>query len=261
VRPAGRFGLAALEVVALSLIGSRAHAVDPFEIQVYDGAVNDPRTAGIELHVNSVVSGRRDAVPPEIPADHQTHFTFEPSLGITNSWELGGYLQTALRADGRFDYAGIKLRSKFVLPPSAGSRFRFGVNLEVSRLPEAYDRGRWGMEVRPIVTSPAGGGRLYFAVNPIVDFALAGPDADQAPSFEPGATALYVFSGVASIGLEYYANLGPLGSWLPGHEQEHYLFEVFNVLKWKHWEVNGGIGEGLTAGSNPFVVKVILGFK
>lgn len=240
---------------------SAARAVDPFEIQVYDANVDEPKTAGIELHVNSVVSGRRDAVPPELPAHHQTHFTFEPSLGISDWWELGGYLQTTLRGDGSFDYAGVKLRSKFVLPRPWLGGLRFGVNLEVSRLPQTYDPARWGGELRPIATVTVAGERLFLGVNPILDFGLSGPEARQAPAFEPAATALYVFRGVASVGLEYYANLGPFGRWLPGGEQEHYLFQVLNILKWQRWEFNGGVGEGLTHGSNPFVVKAILGFR
>jgi hypothetical protein len=40
----------------------------------------------------------------------------EPAIGITDWWEAGFYLQTALLADGSFDYAGSKLRTKFVIP-------------------------------------------------------------------------------------------------------------------------------------------------
>ena len=73
--------------------------------------------------------------------------------------------------------------------------------------------------------------------------------------------ALYVVEDLLSIGVEYYAGLGPITGWLPAGQQEHTLFEVVNVLAWRHWEVNIGIGEGLTNASNPFVGKVILGFN
>ena len=42
----------------------------------------------------------------------------EPSLGLEPWWEVGAYFQTAVRRDGTFDYAGVKLRSKFVTPPT-----------------------------------------------------------------------------------------------------------------------------------------------
>ena len=99
------------------LLSSPAWAINPFEIQVYDGTANAPGVFGLELHVNYVANGLTTATSPELPQNHQTHFTLEPSYGLTPWWEIGGYFQTALRADGTFDYAGVKLRSKWVTPP------------------------------------------------------------------------------------------------------------------------------------------------
>lgn len=253
--------LVGLVAIAVVLSPGVARAVDPFEIQVYDGNVNAPGQVGIETHLNTVIAGRREATAPELPANHQSHFTAEFPIGITSWWEGGVYLQTALLADGSFRYGGSKLRSKFVAPARAGSPFRFGVNLEVSRLPEEFDRDRWGAEIRPIATWSSAGGAVYASVNPIVDVSLAGPGRGDAPAFEPAATVLYVVDGLASFGLEYYADLGPIGDWSPASAEEHYLFEVFNLLRWKRLELNGGVGEGLTEGSNRFVAKVILGFR
>jgi hypothetical protein len=248
-------------VVPVALASGDARAVDPFEIQVYDGGAVDRGHASLEIHVNSVVSGQHEAVPPELPSQHQSHFTAEGAFGIVDWWEAGAYLQTALLPDGSFEYAGAKLRSKFVLPARGASPFRWGLNLEVSRLPERYDPDRWGAEIRPIATWSSASGAAFAAVNPIVDVSLAGPGRSQAPSFEPAATILYVFRGFASLGFEYYANLGPIGDWLPAGVQEHYLYEVINVLRFAHLELNAGVGEGLTEGSNRFVAKMIIGFR
>src|SRR5271169_3442576 len=105
--------------VAVILLATQASAVDPFEIQVYDGTANPPGVFGLELHVNTVPIGLLTSPsPPEYPQNHETHFTLEPSLGLFSWWELGGYFQTALRGDQAFDYAGVKLRNKFVTPPT-----------------------------------------------------------------------------------------------------------------------------------------------
>jgi hypothetical protein len=261
-RRASRRSLALLRgplAAAVLLAARSAGAVDPFEIQVYDATVNPPGTPGIELHVNGVISGPTTAVPPELPPNHQTHLTAEPSFGILPWWEIGGYLQTAIRPDGDFDFAGVKLRTKFVRPPAPERPFGWGINLELSRLPEIYDRARWGAEVRPIATARAATGHLFFSINPILDWDLAGPEASGRPSFEPAATALYVRDGLGSVGLEYYGNFGPLGAWLPASAQEQYLFEVVNVSRWSRLEVNVGLGEGFTAASNHLVGKMILG--
>src|SRR6478735_8697072 len=91
-----------------------ALAVDPFEIQVYDGTADAPGEYSAELHANRVFSGLTTATPPELPANHQTHLTLEPAMGVLPWFEPGAYLQTAILADGTFRYAGVKLRSKFV---------------------------------------------------------------------------------------------------------------------------------------------------
>jgi hypothetical protein len=242
--------------VALAVIAAprAARALDAFEIQVYDGTANAPGAAGLELHVNDVVSGLETAPPPELPSHHQAHFTLEPSFGVTSWWELGGYLQTALRADGAYDYAGVKLRSKLVTPPRWSARARLGVNVEVSALPERYEADRWGLEVRPIAAWDAG--PLSVAVNPIVDVPLTGGPA----TFEPAATALAVLRGRASFGVEYYAALGPLTGLAVAREQQHYIYEVVNLLAVPGFELNAGVGQGLTETSNPLVIKLILGY-
>jgi hypothetical protein len=244
---------------ALLFRASIAQALDPFEIQVYDGSINAPGVAGIELHANTVVSGLRAARPPELPPNHQTHLTIEPAVGITGWWEVGAYLQSSVQGDDSYRFAGAKLRSKVIRPAGPSDRLRLGVNVEVSWLPEAYDADRWGAEVRPIAGWTGAQGRVALAFNPIIDVSLGGKD--HKPALEPALSAAYVIRGLLSIGIEYYANFGAIGDWLPIAAQEHYLFEVVNVLAWKSLEINAGIGEGLTGASNDLVAKTILGFS
>lgn len=255
-----RRGVASSAALALllSVASRRAHATDPFEIQVYDGTANAPGVPGIELHVNTVPIGLKTAPPPEYPLNAQTHFTLEPSLGLFPWWELGGYFEMALRGDQAFDYAGVKLRNKFVTPPTWSPHWRLGLNIEFSLVPETYDRGRWANELRPIVAFE--NGQIAFAFNPIVDTSLAGPDASAGPTFEPCVSLAYKIREVVSVGFEYYSNLGPFSGFLPWREQEQYVYEVVNLLSVPHLELNAGVGEGLTDGSNRLVLKMILGY-
>jgi hypothetical protein len=245
-------------VIASALFfAADARAVDPFEIQVYDGTADAVGEAGLELHLNEWATGHRDAVAPALPLHGQFHATLEPSFGVMPFWELGAYLQTALRDDGSFDYAGAKLRSKFVTPPHWDAHWRLGLNLELSLLPKTYDHDRWGSEVRPIV-----GWASYdwlFVVNPIFDQALAGGDASAGPSFEPAAKASRRWGPIA-VGLEYYASFGPLSAPLPWRSQEHYVYETVDLLSVDQFELNVGIGEGLTPASAGIVAKVIVGY-
>jgi hypothetical protein len=248
---------AAAALLAALAVAREARAVDPFEIQVYDGTANAVGAVGVELHLNDWATGHRDATPPELPLHGQFHATLEPSFGLMPFWELGAYLQTALRDDGTFEYAGVKLRSKFVTPPKWDAHWRLGVNLELSLLPDTYDHNRWGSELRPIASWESE--QWLFAINPIFDQSLAGSDASLGPSFEPALKAARTLGPVA-LGLEYYASFGPLGALLPWKEQEHYLYEVVDLLSVEHFELNAGLGEGLTPGSAGVVAKVIVGY-
>ncbi len=240
------------------LLPSVALATDPFEIQVYDGTANQKGAFGLELHVNSVFRGLRENNGPELAQNRVTHFTFEPSFGLTSWWELGMYLQAALLPDGSLDYAGIKFRSKFVSPPKWHKRWRLGANFELGLLPERFDRGRYGIEIRPIAAWE--NDHWLFAVNPIVDLTVTRPDVEEGPAFQPAAMALYVFKDRVSLGLEYYANFGPFAKPLPLSKQEQYIYEVVNLLTIDHFELNIGFGQGLTESSNSFVAKTVLGY-
>jgi hypothetical protein len=251
--------IAAFLLGALLLGASRALAGDPFEIQVYDGTANATGVPGLELHLNDWATGNRESVPPEAPLNGQFHATLEPSLGVTTYWELGAYLQGAVRTDdGVVDWAGVKVRSKFVTPPSWHPHWRFGVNLEVSYLPPAYDHDRWGSEVRPIAAYHDDD--WLFAFNPILDQPLAGVDASQGPSFQPALKVARTVGPIA-LGFEYYATLGPLSAILPWREQQQQVFEVVDLLSLERWELEVGVGEGLTTATEGVVLKAIVGYS
>jgi hypothetical protein len=247
-------------VAAMVLTSARARAGDPFEIQVYDGTANAPGVFGLELHLNDWATGNRtDYTPPEAPLHGQFHATLEPSFGLFPWWEIGAYLQGAVRTDdGVVDWAGVKLRSKFVTPPSFDPHWRLGANFEVSYLPATYDHDKRGSEIRPIVAwyDPD----WLFALNPILDQPLAGSDASQGPSFEPALKAARTVGPVA-LGIEYYATLGPVSAVLPWSQQQQQIFECVDLLSVEHLELNACIGEGLTAASEGVVVKTILGYS
>ena len=251
--------VASLAIAFLSTLAGSSRATDPFEIQVYDGTANPVGVPGLELHINDWATGHHEATLPEAPLHGQVHWTLEPSLGVAPFWELGAYLQLAARTDaGVFDWAGAKLRLKFVTPPGWDAHWRLGVNLELSYLPATYDASRWGSEVRPIVAWQDEA--WLFVVNPILDQSLANPGATNGPSLEPAAK-VWRSLGRFALGVEYYGNLGPVSSLLPLRDQEHYVFEAIDILHVEDIELNAGVGEGLTAASAGIVIKAILGYE
>lgn len=251
--------LAGVAAVAALLSAARpARAVDPFEIQVYDGTADARGQGGLELHLNDVANGVKTPSGTELPEHGVVHATFEPSYGIFPFWEIGSYFQTAIRDDGKVDYGGVKLRSKLVAPPGWSRHLRLGVNLELSIIPDTYDKDVYASEVRPIF-GWADDDWLFIA-NPILDIPWAGPDWQSGPTFEPAAKAMRTLFGKLGVGFEYYGNVGPIAKPVKLDAQEQYVYEVLNLEGVRDLKVNFGIGEGLTSASNPFVIKMIVGY-
>lgn len=242
---------------AALLVSSVVAAADPFEIQVYDGDANDPGVASLELHVNYNHAPKRPVSPPEMAWHKQTHFTFEPALGITRFWELGAYFQLAATVDGTMYWAGTKLRTKFVTPEGWHPHLTLGLNFEFAFIPQAFDPDRYGGEIRPIL----GWEDKYFhvATNPNITFSVAGQGVRTGPELNPAISVVGKIPDIVSLGVEYYASIGPLAKPSPVKSQEHYLFGVANILAFAGWEINFGVGAGLTPSSNDVIVKAIFG--
>jgi hypothetical protein len=234
-----------------------ARAVDIFEIQVYEGDINPAGHAGLELHTNFVAAGRAaPAFPGEMVPDRSLRLTLEPSLGVFSFWELGAYLQLTT-APGRSQWAfgGYKLRSKLIVPRERTGRFTLGLNFEVGRGVAVLGSDDWNTEVRPIISWWAG--RWFVAVNPIVGWALSG-DTSAAPEFEPCAKLRFDAGHQVGLGVEYYAGLGRIGS-MPGwSEQQHVIYLVGDLLDGPI-ELNVGLGRGLTAATDEWNFKIIVG--
>ena len=82
----------------------------------------------------------------------------------------------------------------------------------------------------------------------------------MSPAFAPALMALFKVANKVSFGVEYYGDIGPVASPASSAEEKHYLFEVVNLIAIPAFELNAGIGEGLTRGSNDLVAKVIVGY-
>ena len=234
-----------------------AAAQDAFEIQVYDSEIADPGDVGVEVHLNYVAVGEGAmSSSGELPSDHVTHLTLEPHVGLARWCEAGAYFQTALRPDGSFDYAGVKLRLKTRVPRKlARGLVGLALNFEISAVPRTYEATGLGGELRPIVD--VAWKRLYASVNPILGFDFFGGDAGH-PQLEPAATVLISVMEGWAMGVEYYGALGPIDHPLPASEEVHRLF-VVTTLSHKWFGIHVGGGYGFAAGDK-WIAKAILSF-
>jgi hypothetical protein len=240
--------------------GSVAQAQDAFEIQVYDSETAATGSFGSEVHLVYVADGVTRPEGGELPSHHVLHATWEPHIGLSSFLEGGFYLQTALRPDGTWDYAGFKGRLKGRVPfRFARGLLGFAANVEVSTVPAAYDAAELGMELRPILDLEWG--RLYASVNPILAMDLQKSLAGH-PRFEPAARLAVRAVSSLVIGGEYYGAIGPLDQLLPAAAQVH---QLFGTVGWayssgkKTYTIDAGVGHGFVAGDR-WVAKMILGF-
>jgi hypothetical protein len=91
------------------------------------------------------------------------------------------------------------------------------------------------------------------AANPILGLSSDGP------TFEPAVSAKVKIAGAIAAGGEYYGDFGAIAKPLGWHDQEHYVFEVIDLLAIRRLELQFGLGEGVSPGSHPLIGKMIAG--
>lgn len=249
-----RCGLVLLGFVALPV-----RAQDAFEIQVYNAETAAPQAVGVEAHLNHFFVGSLLADGDELPTNHVTHLTLEPHIGIADWCEAGGYFLSAIRADGTFDVAGLKLRFKVRWPKRLWGVLGLALNHELSFTRNDYEAGQLAAEIRPVIDLQWE--RLYLAANPIIAVPLGGAQAGSA-AFEPSFKASARVLPFLNVGAEYYAAFGPIRTPTPLAQQAHRLFGALD-FEWKwgrqSYAVNFGVGYGFT-GPEKWIAKLIFSF-
>jgi hypothetical protein len=224
------------------------------EIQVYNAEIASVGQWTYEQHLYYAGAGQiQPVVPGGFSSNHALQGTPEFAYGIADWWEGGFYLPFAT-SDGQFLSDGAKLRSLFVVPDAAKRSFFYGINFELGYELPRFSSTPWGLEIRPIIGLR--NAEWEFIVNPIVDLSFgAGGEADFAPAVRLARN----LGNDRFIGLEYYADFGKIGSFLPVQEQNQQLFAVTD-FKLSKLDVELGAGYGFTMGSDRFVIKAILGY-
>jgi hypothetical protein len=247
----------ALSLAAAALVPVPARGQDLFEIQVYPYETVEPHHTMVEFHMNYFPSGTRNAEAGQFPNNHQFHFTTEITHGLTPYWELAGYLVTAWVPDVGPKFAGARIRPRFRLPEKWRLPFRVSVSTELGFSKHQFEANTITLEIRPILEKEKG--KWYFAVNPDFTKSFRGPDAHRGFGMEPGVKVSYTVRKRFSPGIEYYAETGPIAHFDTLHNQHHLIFPTLDINTNPNWEINMGVGRGLTGTSEHWVVKWIIG--
>jgi len=252
-RRSSRQRLCLLAGAAVSVVlGQPAHATD--EIQVYNAGIAAPGQFTIQQHLNYVALGIKDPpFPGGLVSHNSINGTPEFAYGVTDWWEVGLYLPFAIQ-DQRFMSDSFKLRTLFVSPNADQRNFFYGVNFEFSNTTPKFSQSRFGLEIRPIIG--VRNADYEFIVNPIVGIGFGKYSEEH---FTPAARLARKLGPDLFVGLEYYADFGQIGSFGKLDDQQHTLFAVTD-FKLGVFDVNFGVGYGLTPASDRWVVKTIVGY-
>ena len=240
--------------IALAMLAGRTRADLPDEIQVYDDSLNKPGEFGLEIHTNHSFGGdTARSFPGEIVSADASRLTFEFSYGLGAHFEAGMYLDFVAPDHQGLQFAGPKLRLKWVGQQAAEAGVFYGLNLELGHLSHSADPGRPSGELRPILGIR--NAEWLAIVNPILTFSLGEGAATRTPVFSPGVKLGRRVAQGVMLGTEVYRDIGPLNHFSPGGEQATEVFLVLDVERgWLPF--NFGVGRGFN-GADPWIVKAI----
>ncbi|MFZ6747403.1 hypothetical protein [Undibacterium sp. Ren11W] len=241
-------------LIILCAINNQAWAASE-EIQVYMDEINAPKQFGLDIHTNFVMSGNRTPDYPGAQAPGRVfRITPEFSYGLTPNWELGAYILMSHAASENSTVDGEKIRLKFLATKASDQGFFWGANLEIGRVAYRIDENPWNAELKGMFGYR--GDRWTVATNPNIGWKISGP-VESPSSFHLDSKIAYKTDHDLEVGLESYNEFGPIHHMGHLDQQSQTVFAVvdFNV---RGWDLNLGIGRGLTSASDRWVAKAII---
>jgi len=230
---------------------------DNYEIQVYGSDTVEPRATMVEFHTNFTVNGSKSEINGVRPTEHAWHETIEITQGFNDWFETGFYIFTSARSGAGWDWVGDHIRPRFRIPERWHWPVGLSLSNEIGYQRRSFALDSWTWEIRPIVDKKLG--PWYLAFNPVLGKSLHGDNASKGFEFSPNVKVSYDFSKVISGGLEYYSAAGPVGSFDPIAEQQQQFFPSIDLNVSPNWELNFGVGVGVTRSTDHLIIKGIIG--
>jgi hypothetical protein len=254
-----RILLLLLAIAALLLPAMPAAAQDNYEIQVYPYETVAPGRTMVELHSNFTIEGSKQKIDGLYPTNHAFHETIEITHGFTDWFETGFYIFMSARSGQGWQWVGDHIRPRFRVPEKWHWPVGVSLSNEIGYQRRQFSVDTWTWEMRPIVDQKLG--RWYWSLNPTFDRSFHGPGVSQGMVFSPNFKFSYDFTPKISGGFEYYGAVGPITGFDPVSQQQHQIFPVVDLNLAPEWEINFGLGIGLTRSTDHLIAKLILGYR
>ncbi len=249
---------AAYAVLLCALAAPVADAQGNYEIQVYGAPTMAPRTTMFELHSNFTFQGSKGiGADGTFGTNHALHETIEITQGLTGWSEIGFYYFTSEQRGSGINWVGSHIRPRVRVPDSWKWPVGVSLSTEFGYQRAEFSADTWTWEIRPIIDKTMG--PWYVALNPAMSRAWKGPGTTRGVEFEPNVKVGYDFSPKVNAGIEYYGAMGKIGDFDPAKEQEHMFFGAVDLDVSPDWEINFGMGVGVTSPTDHLLFKLILG--
>jgi hypothetical protein len=98
-------------------------------------------------------------------------------------------------------------------------------------------------------------------VLPTIGRSLHGESSGRGLQFSPNGKFSYDVTKKVAAGLEYYGSVGPLTSFDPFRDQQQQFFPTIDLNLTPRWEINFGLGVGVTRSTDHLIAKFILGYR
>ncbi len=230
----------------------KAAAQDPFEIHVYEYEPMKLGEYSLEAHLNWMPQGTAEREGTLLPTGNQTHLTFEPTIGFSDSFAVGFMFLNAWEPGYTPQFAGWRVLPHFYAPESWHLPVRLGFVAEFSFQKDRYEENSRRAELRPIVDREFEHWQVVF--NPVFERALHGPGTRHGWNFEP-AMLLRWKRKVLSPSLEYYGEVESINVRPHGQPSVHQLFAGGDWQATPQFLINFGVGFDLGERGPGVVVK------
>lgn len=253
--------IAAFATVLIAIAGRPARSQDLFEIQVYEYETVEKAKWNLETHFNYISRGTEAFDGTAAPTDGQSHLSFELTRGVTEDFEMAGYLLLARQPGKGPEYAGTRLRPRVKAPLRWKLPVDLSFSIEFGFPRPQYEANSATLELRPVIEKTLRRWRLSF--NPVLTRALRGPDSGKGFEFEPGAKIACFLRGKdrLNLGLEYYGSTGPITDFRRIDDQVHILVPSVDIFFNDRAMINLGVGFGLTGAGEHLIVKSRFGYR
>ena len=255
-----RIQIVALSVCVLAILADarQSHAIDFYEIQIYDTDTEPVGHLMLELHSNTTTTATGESAKNQMDV-HQIHETLEATYGVLRWVEIGQYFATAKLSNGDYEYAGSRTKIHFGIPQTFEWPVQFGGNIEFDYMRRAAEENPLNLELRPII------GGTYKKFRLVVNLALekpfSGPTTHRGVQFEPSGELVYDLHRWVSPAIEYYADMGAIQPLEKVQDQQHFIVPTLNFHFLPQLELNLGVGIGVTRASNGVFLKSIVGWE